>query len=245
MSLQLLKCVQPAPRGKSFEITESKHPLIIRERSRPAVADMINRENGRQSKRNFVMAADVKIGLLLGIIFVISTALVLSSLPYSDHVKENNGLKSLMGSDPPGLKPEIRPEAFPPYPIRERRRKQMPRPSKDMEPVRGLLGTTSPDEISKHTKLMESSWPEVYYVVQKGDTLADIAKRFYGPEQGNRRANVMRIFEANRKLLESSDKIYPNQKLIIPSLRVSTPDKNRFEGNSMFEKVESVGRRHL
>jgi hypothetical protein len=78
--------------------------------------------------------------------------------------------------------------------------------------------------------------------------LADIAKKFYGPEEGNRRATVQRIFLANNKSLESPDKIYPGQKLIIPSLRALVKDKNGIEDifpDSMFEEVESIGRRHL
>jgi len=90
-------------------------------------------------------------------------------------------------------------------------------------------------------------WPKVH-IVCKGDNLADIAKKFYGPKEGNRMANVKKIFEANSKLLESPNKIYPGQKLIIPPLWASALDKNSMEGifpDSMFEEVESIGKRHL
>jgi LysM repeat protein len=78
--------------------------------------------------------------------------------------------------------------------------------------------------------------------------LAEIAKKFYGSEEGNKKVNVKRIFEANKKLLESPDKIYPGQKLIIPSLRALVQDRNGMDSifpESMFEKVESIGKRHL
>jgi nucleoid-associated protein YgaU len=50
-----------------------------------------------------------------------------------------------------------------------------------------------------------------YYVIEKGDTLSAIAKRFYGD------ANAYpRIFEANREVIKDADLIYPGQKIRIP-----------------------------
>jgi nucleoid-associated protein YgaU len=51
-----------------------------------------------------------------------------------------------------------------------------------------------------------------YYTVVKGDTLSAIAKAQYG------NANVyMKIFEANKPMLNHPDKIYPGQLLRIPT----------------------------
>jgi len=80
------------------------------------------------------------------------------------------------------------------------------------------------------------------HVVASGETLASIAKKFYGSEEGNRRANVARIFEANRKLLKSADDINVGQNLIIPSLPTTTKNKGLFSGPS-FEQVGSIGRK--
>ncbi len=53
----------------------------------------------------------------------------------------------------------------------------------------------------------------VFYPVEKGDTLSAIAKRLYGD------ANLYpRIFEANKPMLTSPDKIYPGQVLRVPPL---------------------------
>lgn len=50
-----------------------------------------------------------------------------------------------------------------------------------------------------------------FYTVVRGDTLSRIAKEFYG------NANAyMGIFEANKPMLSSPDKIYPGQMLRIP-----------------------------
>lgn len=88
--------------------------------------------------------------------------------------------------------------------------------------------------------------PKVY-TVSDGDTLADIAKKFYGSEQGNIRANVAKIFEANRQLLKAIDEIYVGQKLIIPPMVASEPDKTRSTSfsSSIFEKVKSIGRKRF
>jgi len=85
------------------------------------------------------------------------------------------------------------------------------------------------------------------YTVSEGDTLADIAKKFYGPEEGNKRANVAKIFETNRQLLKAIDEIYVGQKLLIPPLGSSEPEKNTTESSFssiLFEKVKSIGRKN-
>jgi nucleoid-associated protein YgaU len=50
-----------------------------------------------------------------------------------------------------------------------------------------------------------------FYVIQYGDTLSAIAKRFYGD------ANAYpRLFEANREVIRDPDLIFPGQKIRIP-----------------------------
>ncbi len=51
-----------------------------------------------------------------------------------------------------------------------------------------------------------------FYTIQAGDTLSKIAKEYYGD------ANAYgRIFEANREVIKDPDKIYPGQRIRIPS----------------------------
>ena len=50
-----------------------------------------------------------------------------------------------------------------------------------------------------------------YYVIQKGDTLSKIAKRYYGDAMA-----YPKIFEANREVIQDPDKIFPGQKIRIP-----------------------------
>lgn len=50
-----------------------------------------------------------------------------------------------------------------------------------------------------------------YYIIQSGDSLSKIAKKYY--------KNAMeypRIFEANREVIKDADLIYPGQKIRIP-----------------------------
>ncbi|MHC4743285.1 MAG: LysM peptidoglycan-binding domain-containing protein [Planctomycetota bacterium] len=80
------------------------------------------------------------------------------------------------------------------------------------------------------------------YLVTSGDSLGSIAKKMYGALEGNKRANVARIFEANRKLLESPDEIKIGQELVIPPL----PSRATIGGllpGSMFKEVRSIGQR--
>lgn len=98
-------------------------------------------------------------------------------------------------------------------------------------------------------KPAKSAWPKSY-IVSADDSLGlvSVAKRLYGPEQGNRKINIDKIFEANRKLLKSPDEIYVGQKLIIPALVTSeseTKETDRSLAETILEKVKSIGLRHL
>lgn len=55
----------------------------------------------------------------------------------------------------------------------------------------------------------------VLYVVKKGDTLSKIAEEQYGKGNANK---YPLIFEANKPMLASPDRIYPGQTLRIPPL---------------------------
>lgn len=59
-------------------------------------------------------------------------------------------------------------------------------------------------------------FPEVkdkveYYIIQKGDTLSAIAKKYYG-----KASLYPRIFEANKEVIKDANLIYPGQKIRIP-----------------------------
>ncbi len=102
------------------------------------------------------------------------------------------------------------------------------------------------------------------YLVVAGDTLPAIAKKLYGPEEGNRFANIDRIYQANLTLLPSPAEVKAGQKLVIPpplpplskpattlttaAKTTTTPAPNPNKPADMlpkalFEKVESLGKR--
>jgi len=64
--------------------------------------------------------------------------------------------------------------------------------------------------------------------------------------EGNEASNIQ-IFQDNRELLKSSQEINLGQSLVVPKLLSSELDKINIWGifpNSMFEVVESIGKRH-
>ncbi|UTO28457.1 peptidoglycan-binding protein LysM [Bartonella harrusi] len=61
----------------------------------------------------------------------------------------------------------------------------------------------------------ESTKSSRFYEVKSGDNLWKIAEEVYGKGQGNK--NTF-IFEANKPMLKSPDKIYPGQVLRIPEI---------------------------
>jgi len=95
---------------------------------------------------------------------------------------------------------------------------------------------------------VRSATPPQVYVVADGDNLASVARTVYGLEEGNKRANIERIFQANRQVLNSPDEIFVGQKLIVPPLPRSTAAQDKADNvlpKGLFEKVESIGREQL
>ncbi len=102
-----------------------------------------------------------------------------------------------------------------------------------------LLSETNEKNKVNKPRSVELALPKTY-IVSEGDNLAIIAQKFYGPDEGNKKINVARIFEANRKLLKSLDEIYVGQTLTIPPLIDKT---DSVFSDSLFDKVKSIGRR--
>jgi nucleoid-associated protein YgaU len=203
------------------------------------------------------MASESKIGLLLGLVIIFVIAFVLNELPRFGYATDDEPPDSAGSAEPAGLGANLRdhietnsptgkqfagsshedtseePAAYASLPVI---------PAIPPEPpVAGDPGVTVRESAQKVVS-------DVYYVVSEGDNLADIAKKFYGPIEGNRRANVLRIFMANRRSLASPHKIRIGQKLVIPRLVSSPPDEiavGTIFPSWMFENVDSIGKRHL
>lgn len=76
---------------------------------------------------------------------------------------------------------------------------------------------------------------DTVYQVSDGDSLAFIAQKFYGPNAGNKYANIQKIYEANKKTMKSIDELQVGQKLVIPPL--SEKEKSLVK-TGLFEKVK-------
>jgi len=220
------------------------------------------------------MTRDAKVGLLLGLFFIFIIAFLINGLPYLRQDTNNNELTTKMvkfQNNPPALGAKERKvrEVVARYepaeragPIREQPVNQLQEvvteePSTRFEMllpesisvVKDVSAERAAEEVASATISGKkfSGRPKTY-IVADGDNLAIIAKKFYGEEEGNRLKNITRVFEANRKELKSPGEIYVGQKLNIPPLSTTAQETNETEGvfaSSIFEKVKSIGKRHL
>ncbi len=214
------------------------------------------------------MTRDVKIGLLVGLAFIFMIAFVINGLP--SFRGDSTELTKTMVDFPnkqPGIGAREREvinwtDSIEKEPFRvdnplmdnpERYRTKLPQgppTAKNTNPLglqeSNIVKSVAPGPINVERTDVKPALPKIY-VVADGDNLALIAKKLYGDEEGNKRANIMWIFEANRNLLESPDDIYVGQKLIIPALRSSAAENKNKSGlaSSIFEKVKSIGRERL
>jgi len=218
------------------------------------------------------MTRDAKIGLLLGLVFIFVIAFIINGLPGSGRRQNSNELTAnLVGpqSGSPGL--AVR-ERRVPLALNE----LGPRRSQSAEPARpytaeqhtrfsmalpqvppGLgeqsqTGGSTAKRLAEAAKQVAAEAPPKqvlprFYIVQEGDMLSTIAVKLYGPEQGNKLANVKGIFEANSGTLGSLDEIYVGQKLIIPPLAGPLPagsETTRAIHGPDFVEVKGIGERH-
>lgn len=183
------------------------------------------------------MTADAKVGLLLGLFFIIVIAFLINGLP--------KFLQAASAEEPFDTQIES-----PPAPdlVIDNRVVETARNLEQDVPLRRtappeqvvVLSDPSPDEQTDSTRIraeqiasvsvrmpsipVESPAPPVgsapprYHVVQRGENLPVIAKQYYGPEEGNRRIVIQKLYEANRDVLESPSKIRVDDKLVIPPL---------------------------
>jgi len=241
------------------------------------------------------MTSDAKIGLLLGLVFIVVIAFIINGLPSFRGDKDSNGLTTRMAglqNGPPGLGAKER-KAQETLNLTDSAKEQPAEQTQPLSPntgdvrsiaplptgesvVRDILVGKTPDsslppvvqqsdqtkttilgpiaaektELNKPGSVKSDSikldWPKSH-IVSAGDSLAAIAKKFYGEQEGNRKVNITRIFEANKNVLKSLDQIYVGQKLVIPAL-VSPADTGKPASafsSSVFEKVKSIGQRHI
>jgi nucleoid-associated protein YgaU len=116
--------------------------------------------------------------------------------------------------------------------------------AKDKQVKTNTLNKVKPSTSAPQTEPIRVNGPKPatralpkIYVVQDGDNLAKIAKKFYGEQTGNKALSVNRIFQANRKILTSPDEIQVGQKLVIPLIKDQAKDTS---SGGLLEKIKST-----
>lgn len=191
------------------------------------------------------MTSDAKIGLLLGLVFIFIIAFIINGLPGFGNRESSNDLTAEMVNSHNNstgiastqrrisreiIKPAVQPRIEPTQTQPQVARYQTALPKKQITVAAQLRPIAQQRRRSPGPKS---------YIVCSGDTLASIAKKFYGSEQGNKHSSINKIFVANRSTLKYPGSIYVGQKIVIPSL-TGTPARR-----SILETVKSIGKRHL
>jgi nucleoid-associated protein YgaU len=219
------------------------------------------------------MTVDGKIGLLLGLLFIVVIAFLINGP--SGFLKGDKPPIETSVPAPPGKSLVIDQAVaevarqLDPVPLRQTLPPQEVRAadsaSSDLQAV-VLQSPPAALPVLQPTEVQTSSAPAVQpssalgpspaalpvaavrnHTVQPGENLAVIAVRYYGKEEGNKRATIQKLYEANSAILESPDTIRAGDQLTIPTLEqltappvrpASKPEKklmDKFKG--MFESV--------
>jgi nucleoid-associated protein YgaU len=182
------------------------------------------------------MTADAKVGLLLGLVFIVLIAFLINGLPgflnppstlnvLPQDPKPNMVLNGLAEKVVKDMEPRTTVRVTQP-PTEDRANVTIkndkpviqeatgePKPA-DPQPKNTIVSPDKSVEPKPVTPVAESRT----YVVQPGDNLSKIAVAMYGSEQGNKLVAVQAIYEANKDQMKTASDILPGKKLVIPNL---------------------------
>jgi LysM repeat protein len=211
----------------------------------------------------FKMTADAKVGLLLGLFFIVVIAFLVNGLP--NFIKEKDpSLANVTIITSPGqdmvLDNSVPKAAHRLYPSRTSANQRMVEPPQETIVLDSTAEQTPQVEVpdlvpQRQIPVVVKNNPAVAqevaavpnvrtHVVQSGEILPVIAKHYYGPEEGNRRIVIQKLYEANTSVLKSPDHVRVGQKLTIPQLNellrtdevVRAPSATK----GVFEKISEV-----
>ncbi|MEM1175696.1 MAG: LysM peptidoglycan-binding domain-containing protein [Pseudomonadota bacterium] len=77
--------------------------------------------------------------------------------------------------------------------------------------IKGVERIVADDLRAPTPKPEERPVQDMFYIIESGDTLGGISKKFYGNS-----AHYMRIFNANLEIIDDPNVIFPGQKIRIP-----------------------------
>ncbi len=195
------------------------------------------------------MTSDAKVGLLLGLVFIIIIAFVINGLPdFLQPDKENilatdiNARSDLgdIGNN----------AALAVKTVQQMESPQQPEPAKTTDdgirfshqlpnqnrPLRKRKFKSLPEKVADRTRS---------YTVKSGDNLPIIAKKFYGNENGNTHAIIQKLYQFNSKTMASPDDLLVGQKLIIPPIASlqEGPARKTISVSGVFKAVKDFGNR--
>jgi LysM repeat protein len=184
----------------------------------------------------FKMTADAKVGLLLGLFFIVIIAFLVNGLPNFIHEKDTSttSVSIVTGQDmvldnsngASGAAHRL----FAPRTSAKQRTVEPPQETivldsapeqtpqveiPDLVPQRQM-----PVVVQNNPTLVQevaAAPKRQTHVVKSGEILPFIAKHYYGPEEGNRRIVIQKLYEVNSSILKSPDHICVGQKLTIPT----------------------------
>jgi len=221
----------------------------------------------------FKMTADAKVGLLLGLFFIVIIAFLVNGLPEFIK-KENTSPASAMIVAPAGQDMVLDNSASNAvhrlYPDRATGQRTTQAPQETIvldSSSESVQQVEIPDLVPRRQAPVVSvntpaavvptvvEVPKVRtHVVKPGEILPVIAKLYYGEEEGNRRIVIQKLYEANTGVLKSPDRVRVGHKLTIPSLdellnsssgvvKAPSPTKGVFE--KIAEVFKPVGKKDI
>lgn len=197
------------------------------------------------------MTADAKVGLLLGLVFIVLIAFLINGLPgflnppsklnvMPEDQKPNTNItiqaeKVVQAMTPPSTVRDSAPpkEERATVPLQADKpvvQESAPQPKQTETVVPVPAGdadkaaTPKPAEIKTVEQQPVKPPSELRtYVVQPGDNLSKIAVAMYGSELGNKLTTVQALYEANKDKMKTASDILPGKKLVVPDLAPATP----------------------
>ena len=197
------------------------------------------------------MNSDAKIGLLLGLVFIVIISFIINGLPNLFKGDDQSELAVAALIDVPDYTGISDPAEEAVQTIRLMDNVVAPRqvlpPSDKNEAIRfeqefnpGRNSVVAED-LTERRQTFSKKTTERIYEVKAGDNLAVIAKKFYGDEHGNRHIVIEKLYAFNRKTLKSADQLMVGDKLKIPPLALLYGrGQENIESSGLFERVKTV-----
>jgi len=197
------------------------------------------------------MTSDAKIGLLLGLVFIVIIAFLINGLPDFFSSGDNDIKTSITSPEQNSLilgnQADEAVKAINSADSLQSQPREIETSADDYQDIRYAIdfsGSTQQRSTTNQQRpgqALAGLGPQTY-VVKPGENLAVIAMSVYGPQRGNKNAVVKEIYMANREVLNSPDELVVGQQLIIPALattQLNQPKEKSISDSGMFEKVKA------